>query len=41
VVYKMAYGFIKLTGVGLWMVLAAAAIALAMGLVARADRAAK
>ena len=41
VVYKMAYGFIKLTGVGLWMVLAAAAIALVMGLAVRSDRAAK
>jgi hypothetical protein len=36
VLYKMAYGFIKLTGVGLWMVLAAAALALVVGLTARA-----
>jgi hypothetical protein len=36
VVYKMAYGFIKVTGVGLWMVLAAAALALVVGLTARA-----
>ena len=38
VVYKMAYGFIKLTGVGLWMILAAATVALVMGLASRAAR---
>jgi hypothetical protein len=38
VLYKMAYGFIKLTGVGLWMILAAAAVALVMGLASRAGR---
>ena len=38
VVYKMAYGFIKLTGVGLWMVLAAAAVALIVGLASRAEQ---
>jgi hypothetical protein len=38
VVYKMAYGFIKLTGVGLWMVLAAAALALLVGLTAKSEK---
>ena len=38
VVYKVGYGFIKVTGVGLWMVLAAAAIALVVGLSARAGK---
>jgi hypothetical protein len=41
VVYKMAYGFIKLTGVGLWMVLAAAALALLVGLTAKSERTTK
>lgn len=38
VVYKVGYGFIKVTGIGLWMVLAAAAIALVVGLTARAGK---
>jgi len=41
VVYKMAYGFIKLTGVGLWMVLVGAALALVVGLMAKSERTAK
>jgi hypothetical protein len=33
--YKLAYGFIKVTGAGLWMVLAGATVALAIGLLTR------
>ena len=41
VVYKVGYGFIKVTGIGLWMVLAAALIALVVGLTARAGSSSK
>jgi hypothetical protein len=35
--FKLAWGFLKVTGVGLWLVLAAAVVAFAVGL-ARAQR---
>jgi hypothetical protein len=38
VFYKLAWGFMKVTGIGLWMVLAAAALAIVVGLAARSDR---
>lgn len=36
--YKLAWGFVKISGVGLWMVLGAAAAALVLGLSARRTR---
>lgn len=36
--YKLAYGFIKVTGAGLWIVLAAGVVAVAVGLTARPEK---
>jgi hypothetical protein len=36
--YKVAYGFFKTTGIGLWLVLTAAAVALIVGLVNRSKK---
>ena len=37
--YKLAWGFVKVTGVGLWLVLAAAVVALVLGLASRSKSA--